>query len=65
MTKDVIVEVENTEIKRSSGFGRIVKSLSHPNVSKARQKYKKTLASAAFNSLSSREKAIYCRILEN
>ena len=39
MTKDVIVEAENTEIKRSSGFGRKVKSLSHPNVSKARQKY--------------------------
>ena len=38
--EDVIVEAENTETKRSNGFGRIVKSASTKtqNVSKARQK---------------------------
>ena len=36
--EDVIVEAENTETKRSNGFGRIVKSSSRQNVSKARQK---------------------------
>ena len=36
--EDVIVEAENTETKRSNGFGRIVKSPSRQNVSKARQK---------------------------
>ena len=34
--EDVIVEAENTETKRSNGFGRIVKSPSRQNVSKAR-----------------------------
>ena len=36
--EDVIVEAENTETKRSNGFGRIVKSPSSQIVSKARQK---------------------------
>ena len=37
--EDVIVEAENTETKRSNGFGRIVKSPYRQNVSKAGQNY--------------------------
>ena len=37
-----MVEAENTETKRSYGFGRIVKSPSRQNVSKARQKITKS-----------------------
>ena len=44
--KDVIVEAENTKAKRSNGFGRIVKSSSHQNVSKARQKLPNLAAAA-------------------
>ena len=40
--EDVIVEAENTETKRSNGFGRIVKSPSRQNVPKARQKITKS-----------------------
>ena len=44
--EDVIVEAENTETKRSNGFGRIVKSPSRQNVSKARQKLPNLAAAA-------------------
>ena len=44
--EDVIVEAENTETKRSNGFGRIVKSSSRQNVSKARQKLPNLAAAA-------------------
>ena len=47
--KDVVVEAEHTKTvktKRSNGFGRIVKSSSRQNVSKARQKLP-NLATAA------------------
>ena len=64
--EDVIVEAENTETKRSNGFGRIVKSASTKtqNVSKAHKNYQISPLTL-FNSLSSQEKAMYCRILEN
>ena len=54
--EDVIVEAENTETKRSNGFGRIVKSPSRQSVPKARQK---------LPNLAIQEKAMYCKILEN
>ena len=66
--EDVIVEAENTETKRSNGFGRIVKSSSRQNVSKARQKLPNLASSATviyYSYLFSQEKAMYCRILEN
>ena len=44
--EDVTLEAENTETKRSNGFGRIVKSPSRQIVSKARQKLP-NLATAA------------------
>ena len=47
--EDVIVEAENTETKRSNGFGRIVKSPSRQNVSKARQKLPNLAAAATLN----------------
>ena len=59
--EDVIVEAENTETKRSNGFGRIVKSPSSPKPAKNYQISPLPL----FNSLSSQEKAMYRRILEN
>ena len=62
--EDVIVEAENTETKRSNGFGQIVKSPSRQKVSKAHQKLL-NLAAAAITALSSQERAMYCRILEN
>ena len=62
--EDVLVDAENTETKRSNGFGRIVKSPSRQNVSKAPQ-ILPNLAAPLFNSLFSQEKAMYCRILEN
>ena len=40
--EDVIVEAENTETKRWNGFGRIVKSSSRQNVSKAPPKITKS-----------------------
>ena len=46
--EDVIVEAENTETKRSNGFGRIVKSSSRQNVSKARQKLPNLASSAIY-----------------
>ena len=55
--EDVIVEAENTETKRSNGFGRIVKSPSRQNVSKARQKLP-NLAAAAIQ-LFSQSRQIY------
>ena len=61
--EDVIVEAENTETKRSNGFGRIVKSPYRQNVSKAGQNYQ--TVSPLFNSLFIQEKAMYCRIFEN
>ena len=44
--EDVIVEAENTETKRSNGFGRIVKSLSRQNVCNARKKLPNRAAAA-------------------
>ena len=63
--EDMIVEVEKT--KRSNGFDRIVKSPSRQNVSKASatKNYQISPRLPLFNSLSSQEKAMYCRILEN
>ena len=63
--EDMIVEVEKT--KRSNGFDRIVKSPSCQNMSKASatKNYQISPRLPLFNSLCSREKAMYCRILEN
>ena len=63
--EDMIVEVEKT--KRSNGFDRIVKSPSCQNMSKASatKNYQILPQLPLFNSLCSREKAMYCRILEN
>ena len=63
--EDMIVEVEKT--KRSNGFDRIVKSPSCQNMSKASatKNYQISPWLPLFNSLCSREKAMYCRILEN
>ena len=63
--EDMIVEVEKT--KRSNGFDRIVKSPSCQNMSKASatKNYQISPQLPLFNSLCSREKAMYCRILEN
>ena len=44
--EDVVVEAENTETKLSNGFGRIVKSPSLQNLSKARQKLPNLAATA-------------------
>ena len=44
--EDVIVEAENTETKRSNGFGRIVKSPSRQNVCNARKKLANRAATA-------------------
>ena len=63
--EDMMVEVEKT--KRSNGFDRIVKSPSRQNVFKASatKNYQISPRLPLFNSLSSQEKAMYCRILEN
>ena len=63
--EDMIVEVEKT--KRSNGFDRVVKSPSCQNMSKASatKNYQISPQLPLFNSLCSREKAMYCRILEN
>ena len=65
--EDMIVGAENTETKRSNGFDRIVKSPSRQNVSKASatKNYQILPWLPLFNSLSSQEKAMNCRILEN
>ena len=61
VNEDKIVEVEKT--KRSNGFDRIVKSPSRQNVSKASatKNYQISPRLPLFNSLSSQEKAMYCR----
>ena len=53
--EDVIVEAENTETKRSNGFGRIVKSPSRQNVPKARQKLPNLAAAAIYLFIQSRK----------
>ena len=65
---DEEVEAENTETKRSNGFGRIVKSSSRQNVSKARQKLPNLASSATviyYSYLFSQEKAMYCRKMKS
>ena len=60
--EDVIVEAENTETKRSNGFGRIVKSSSRQNVSKARQKLP-NLAAAAITGIRSMESYVMINVM--
>ena len=57
--EDVIVEAENTETKRSNGFGRIVKSSSRQNVSKARQKLPNLAAAAIQLVIQSRKSYVF------